>query len=234
MQLDPRKSRLFATIVSEYIKTAEPIGSKPLAMKGKLKVSSATIRNEMAELEKAGLICQPYTSAGRVPTEKGWQYYLENILESDRLANKDAERLDKVISELTTEDSEATVKRIAREVAEMVDGAVVVALSPNNVYYTGITNIFRQPEFFHPEMLINMSRVIDHLDAVMDKIFDNVTEPVVWLGEKNPFGREVGAVLTKYRIKKRENVFGILGPVRMDYQRNYNIINYLTRQFNHV
>lgn len=232
MQLDARKSQLLNSIVTEYIKTAEPVGSKPLAGKNKFKLSSATIRNEMAELEKQGLVCQPHTSAGRIPTELGWRYYLDNFLKKGKVASKDQRRLSKVIKRVNKGQLEIIIKELAREVSEMVDAAVVVGLSPNHVYYTGITNIFKQPEFFQVEMVINMSQVIDHLDAVMNQIFDQINEPIVWLGQENPFGHDTGAILTKYKIKKSQGIFGILGPVRMDYQRNFDIINFLNRRLN--
>ncbi|MFW0862210.1 MAG: hypothetical protein ACKKL6_01355 [Candidatus Komeilibacteria bacterium] len=231
MELDKRKSQLFNTIVTEYIKTAEPVGSKPLAGKGKLKVSSATIRNEMAELEKQGLVCQPHTSAGRIPTEDGWKYYLDNFLKKSKLSSADQKKIEKFISKLKKSELEILIKEMAKDIADMVDGAVVVALSPNHVYYTGISNIFKQPEFFHPDMVLNMSQIIDHLDSVMGNIFDKVSEPTILVGKDNPFGHDTGVVLTKYSLNNEVGIFGILGPVRMDYQRNYNIINFLTDSF---
>jgi len=234
MELDKRKSQLFNTIVSEYIKTAEPVGSKPLALKGKLKVSSATIRNEMAELEKQGLVFQPHTSAGRIPTEDGWQYYLDNFLKKTSISTGDKKKIEKFIGKLKKSEFEILIKEMAKDIAEMVDGAVVVALSPNHVYYTGISNIFKQPEFFHPDMVLNMSQIIDHLDSVMENIFDKVSEPTILVGKDNPFGHDTGVILTKYSLDNEEGVFGILGPVRMDYQRNYSIINFLTDSFQNV
>lgn len=231
MELDKRKSQLFNTIVSEYTKTAEPVGSKPLASKGKLKVSSATIRNEMVELEKHGLVCQPHTSAGRIPTETGWQYYIDNYLKDGDLNNTDKKKIQALVDKLNRSELEVLIKEIAREISEMVGSAVVVALSPNNVYYTGITNIFKQPEFFHPDMVLNMSQIIDHLDGVMGELFHKVSKPMILIGKDNPFGQDTGVVLTKYSLNNEVGIFGILGPVRMDYQRNYNIINFLTKSF---
>ncbi len=231
MELDKRKSQLFNTIVSEYIKTAEPVGSKPLASKGKLKVSSATIRNEMVELEKHGLVCQPHTSAGRIPTESGWKYFLDNFLKDGDLNSTDKKKIQSLVDKLNKAELEVLIKEIAREISEMVDGAVVVALSPNNVYYTGIANIFKQPEFFHPDMVLNMSQIIDHLDSVMGKLFHTVSKPTILIGKDNPFGQDTGVVLTKYSLNNEVGIFGILGPVRMDYQRNYDIINFLTYSF---
>ena len=74
-----RKDILLEQIINEYIKTGTPVGSAYLAGKNGLKVSSATIRNEMVLLEKEGYLRQPHTSAGRVPTEKAYKLYLKNL-----------------------------------------------------------------------------------------------------------------------------------------------------------
>jgi len=234
MDLDKRKSQLFNTIISEYIKTAEPVGSKPLAGKGKLKVSSATIRNDMVELEKHGLVCQPHTSAGRIPTEAGWQYYLDNFLKEGKISAADQKVITKFLNRVEKSEFENYIKEMARDISEMVNGIVVIALSPNDVYYTGISNIFKEPEFFHPDTVVNMSQIIDHLDGVMEKVYDDVTESTIWVGKDNPFGHDTGIVLTKYDIAGTEGVLGIIGPTRMDYQRNYDIINYLKKYFDNV
>ena len=80
MKLDDRKLRVLAAVVDEYIKTGEPVGSKSLVDLEGLSVSSATIRNDMAALEAMGLLEQPHTSAGRVPTYQGYRYYIERLM----------------------------------------------------------------------------------------------------------------------------------------------------------
>src|SRR3989339_90566 len=79
--MDKRKELILKTIIKEYIRTALPIGSEGLVEKYNLDISSATVRNEMAGLEEAGYIAQPHTSAGRIPTEKAYNFYLENLSE---------------------------------------------------------------------------------------------------------------------------------------------------------
>ncbi|MEA3272808.1 MAG: DeoR family transcriptional regulator, partial [Patescibacteria group bacterium] len=80
MVLGNRKAQLLEYLTREYIQTAEPVGSGVLVDKYDLGVSSATIRNDLAELEKEGFIFQPHTSAGRVPTEKGFLYFVDNFI----------------------------------------------------------------------------------------------------------------------------------------------------------
>ena len=74
--MDMRANKILAAIVDEYIKTGEPVGSKALALREDITVSSATIRNTMAALEQAGYLSHPHTSAGRVPTFTGFRYYI--------------------------------------------------------------------------------------------------------------------------------------------------------------
>ena len=78
--LSERKASILQTIVTEYIGTATPVGSRRLAQTYDLGISSATIRSEMADLEEQGYITHPHTSAGRVPSDKGYRYYVESLM----------------------------------------------------------------------------------------------------------------------------------------------------------
>src|SRR4030043_1192300 len=79
--MNERQKKLLNLIINEHINPAEPVGSGILVEKTGLEVSPATVRNEMADLEKEGFIYQPHTSAGRVPTEKGYQFFVDNFVE---------------------------------------------------------------------------------------------------------------------------------------------------------
>ena len=91
--LDKRKAYILATVVYEYIATAEPVGSATLTQKYNLGVSSATVRNEMAELEASGYLVQPHTSAGRVPSDAGYRTYVDDLMQPETLAAEDRRRI---------------------------------------------------------------------------------------------------------------------------------------------
>jgi heat-inducible transcriptional repressor len=91
--LDKRKAYILATVVYEYIATAEPVGSTTLTQKYNLGVSSATVRNEMAELEAAGYLIQPHTSAGRVPSDAGYRTYVDELMQPETLGSDDRRRI---------------------------------------------------------------------------------------------------------------------------------------------
>lgn len=93
IELDKRKAFILATVVYEYIATAEPVGSNTLTQKYSLGVSSATIRNEMAELEAGGYLVQPHTSAGRVPSDAGYRTYVDQLMRPEPLATEDQRRI---------------------------------------------------------------------------------------------------------------------------------------------
>ena len=80
-----RRRRLLQHIVDEYVRSAQPVGSNALVDRYKLGVSSATVRNDMAALEEEGYIAQPHTSAGRVPTDAGYRYYVETLMQEESL-----------------------------------------------------------------------------------------------------------------------------------------------------
>ncbi len=89
--MDERKKSVLHAIIKDYISTGEPVGSRVVAKKYDLGVSPATIRNEMSDLEELGYIEQPHTSAGRMPSEKGYRYYVDNLMEKEKLTSKEEE-----------------------------------------------------------------------------------------------------------------------------------------------
>ena len=117
MEISERKKKILAAVVDEYIVTAEPVGSKALAEKAGLGCSSATIRNELAELVNMGYLEQPHTSAGRVPTALGYRMYVNELMQKQKLSLEETEelnsRLEKRLSELDNTISD--VSRLASQ-----------------------------------------------------------------------------------------------------------------------
>ena len=214
-----RKDKLFKCIVEEYLKTAEPVGSLKLA--AGLKISSATVRNEMMELEEKGLIFQPYTSAGRIPTEKGYEVYIKKFV----IEKEDAVLEKKLKQTASKSAEEEKVKVLAKAIAEIADEAVVVAFGEYHLFYTGLSNLFGKPEFSARAMVMSVSEVLDHCERVMPKVMEKIFQDQrILLGINNPFDKNcsfVGISLPGYA----NGLFGILGPLRMDYQKNLNLVN---------
>lgn len=97
MDLGERKKKILRAVIDEYVETAEPVGSKTIAKDIGMTVSSATIRNDMAELESLGLLEQPHTSAGRIPTAKGYRIYVNELMEQHRLSLEETDAINRAL-----------------------------------------------------------------------------------------------------------------------------------------
>lgn len=222
--MDKRKEIILNTIIKEYLKTGAPVGSGVLVEKYKLDISPATVRGEMAILEDEGYIKQPHTSAGRVPTEKAYKLFVRNIKKA-RVGKADETSLAEALKKM----DETAFKETAKLISSLSGSAVFWAFHRHNLYYTGISNLFQQPEFSQLEMIYDISTVIDSLDEIIDSIFDKIDPDVkIMIGSDNPFGAFLGTVITKYRIAENTGLFGIIGPMRMDYEKNLAIIRYVS------
>lgn len=226
--LTERQNKIFKMIVENHIKTAQPISSEYLSKK--LNLSSATIRNEMAELIMQGFLDQPHTSAGRIPSENGWFYYVENfVTENPSLYPKDKKELEGLVF---GGDAREFSKNLAKKIVELADAAVMVAYSPRDIYYTGLTNLFSQPEFQELGAIVKLSQVIDHLDEAMLGLFDEVDGRVIRIGEQNPFSPQCSLLIANFGQSQGKGVFGILGPQRMNYSNNKALLNYAINALN--
>ena len=227
--ISKRKKTILRTIIKEYVKNAQPVSSGMLVSKYKLGVSPATVRNDMAELEDEGYIFQPHTSAGRVPTELAYELELEAIREGNQKNLKDSEL--ELLENLFSYE-EMGAKQTAKAIAELSSGAVFWAFHKNDLYYTGLSNLFVQPEFKQSETVYDVSVIIDHLEDIIDKLFEKIVDgEQVMIGSANPFGNFLSTVLVKYKKDKKSGVFGIMGPTRMDYARNLALVNFIKNKF---
>lgn len=210
------------SVIHEYIKKATPVASKMLAGRGGFKISSATLRNEMADLEEEGYLVQPHTSAGRIPTEAGFAFYLANLPEEKlEVAGKEKKELERA-----ARADKFPEKSLAKVLAELTDEAVILAFEKNDVYYTGLSNLFSKPEFHDQDLIQRIGEVVDHLDEIINEIFEETKEEIkILIGKKNPFSEDCGAVVSKYRGKnKKVGLVAVLGPTRMDYGKNIALV----------
>ena len=219
-----RKINLLKIIVEEYVKSATPVSSSFIVEKYFKDLSSATIRNDMAELEKNNLICQPHTSAGRVPTIEGYKKYLDSFISNGEITKEERAILDKI----KAIDIRQKTKEVAKAVAELASNAVFVGFEKNDYFYTGISNLFRQPEFRESAYLYNMSEIIDHLDEAISQVASNLKSDQIkiLIGADNPFGEFSSVIIARYGSGNPDGLIGLLGPNRLDYRRGLGLITY--------
>lgn len=129
MELGERKKRILTTVVENYIESGEPIGSKALQIQANLSVSSATIRNELADLVNNGYLLQPHTSAGRVPTHKGYRYYIDNLMSKNPVDDRVKDYIERYIS-ASSDAPEKILAKTAQVLSEL-SGMAAITTTPN-------------------------------------------------------------------------------------------------------
>ncbi len=123
MELDERKWKIFTAIIKNYLETGEPVGSRTISRYTDLKLSSATIRNEMSDLEEMGLIIQPHTSAGRIPSDKGYRLYVDKMMEEK---DKAVTEMNKMLIQ-RVDRLELVLKQLARLLASNTNYATMIS-----------------------------------------------------------------------------------------------------------
>ena len=228
MEITPRQEQILCQIIEEYAETASPVGS---VMMAKLfGVSSATIRAEMARLEALGLIAQPHTSAGRIPTDAGYRYYVNN-LEKRKDVTKSIqpvlERGTHVLEVRVTSQSRADAAiRGAVDTLVELTGNLGLATIGGQLYLSGISRLFTQPEFGDTRRVQSVAKLLDNLEPWLREAAPG--EPLnIFIGQENPIGKnsEVSLIISKFRSPFSDNSYiGVLGPTRQNYLRVMSLV----------
>lgn len=212
-----RQEKILAAIIEQYAEVAVPVGSSLLARA--FNVSSATIRAEMAELERQGYIMQPHTSAGRVPTDHGYRFYVNN-LDPSRLPSKE-QRAEQALSARISSGGlpERTIRNAVDTLVELTHNLGLATIGPQ-LYMSGLSNLFGQPEFVHPAQVQAVASLLDNLQPWLYEAAPN--EPLsVFIGRENPIGRSAGAslIISRFRSPFSDRSYiGVLGPTRQSYR----------------
>jgi heat-inducible transcriptional repressor len=214
-----RQQRLLSAIVEQYAEVASPVGSTLLAKI--FNVSSATIRAEMAELERLGYIKQPHTSAGRVPTDKGYRFYVNNISENlpDGPAVEGHAERALALRVQSAGAPERMIRSAVDTLVELTHNLGLATIGPQ-LYMSGLSNLFGQPEFVNGLQVQQVAQLLDNLEPWLREAAPN--EPLsVYIGSENPIGRSAGVslVISRFRSPFSDRSYiGTLGPTRQSYR----------------
>lgn len=225
--MNARQEELLTLVIEKYIDTAQPIGSKFLVSEAGLDLGEATVRNELRELEEEGFLTHPHTSAGRIPTEKGYKVYLEKI-EWDKLKinKKEMEILESFFG---LEDKIQAQKNLSKSLAAITQETVILAFTPHSIYYTGLSNLFSKPEFVELGIVGDISQVFDRCEDCIPAFYNLVTEDIkFFIGEEHPFGNMLSAMSFKFG----DSLITLLSPLRTNYKHNYALLQVVKELLN--
>lgn len=212
--LAQRQSRILDTIVDEYIKTAAPISSGSVFNIGDFGISCPTIRNEMFCLTERGYLMQPHTSAGRVPTEKGYRFFVDGLISNlaTRIDNK-----------FGAYREQKKIQIVAEEISLECSDLVAFIDESGEFRYLGLKRVLGKPEFENRKTIVSFIEFLEGLNYSLMKELDNIGDGVeVFIGSENPFWGEksdYSIILSRYD----NDIIALLGPMRMNYRRNLEL-----------
>lgn len=224
-----RQIQILAAIIEQYAEIAAPVGSVTLAKL--FNVSSATIRSEMARLEEMGLIAQPHTSAGRVPTDQGYRLYVNSLTEAHATeAPAQPDRSTRAIEARVQTHGDRADRAIRSAVDSLVELTQNLGLATigDQLYMSGMGNLFSQPEFLRGDHTQAVARLLDNLEPWLREAAPN--EPLnVYIGAENPIGKTSGAtlIISRFRSPYSDNSYiGVLGPTRQSYGKVMRLVRH--------
>jgi len=241
MSLTSRQEEILFAIIEEYAEVATPVGSVTLAKL--FDVSSATIRAEMARLEELGYIAQPHTSAGRVPTDAGYRYYVNMISEHPELVEsripteggansygtKSAERSNRALEVRVSSQTRAdfAIRSAVDSLVELT-GNLGLATIGDQLYISGISRLFTQPEFLDNNRVQAVAKLLDNLEPWLREAAPG--QPLnIFIGQENPIGKtsQVSLIISRFRSPYSDKSYiGVLGPTRQNYSRVMSLVRY--------
>ncbi len=234
-----RQGTLLASIIEEFIKTAEPVSSKLLEKSGFFDLSSATIRAEMNELETLGYLAHLHTSGGRVPTDRAYRFFVDNCMHDtdSRPSRKEQEKIKNTIR-LIGNDPREINKAVAQALSDLSDNLVITGIAEeDNFYKIGLSNLFELPEFREFERAFRLTSFFDEFEELFDHIEKEffADDVKVFIGRENPVRdiRDETVMFAKYNLPHNHTgSITLVGPTRMDYAKNIGMIKYATQELN--
>jgi len=231
MLITERQKLILDRVIEEYIDSAVPVSSQLIEKKHKLGVCPATIRNDMCRLTELGFLHQPHTSAGRVPTDKGYRLFVNEILKDEIGDFEDLFGFAKIL-----ERERKDIFRFASHISKFLAGAsstlVTIHISDRDFFWKdGWEEVIREPEFDRKEFLEGFADLLKSFEEKARDVKLN-SEIRIYIGKENPYtnSKEFTVISRKCHFPKKEKGFvSLLGPKRMPYERNIGLLNSVVR-----
>lgn len=242
--LTSRQEKILKLIIGKYIRQAQPVSSLQISAEYDFDICPATIRNEMTYLTKKEYLFQPYASSGKVPTDRGYDFFVNRILESDIQIHKpwflQLEHLKKEY-----ENIGIFVQKTIKTFSSISD-SLIMGYSPDYdfLYKDGWKEVMLQPEFRSGQILKNF---LINLEKIEEKMEDLISEQYfsrqekdsqkikIFIGKKNPFSScdDFSLIISKIKIPKTKKggILAIFGPKRMSYKKNIFLIYTVSKFF---
>ena len=228
---ETRKKAVLSKTIKKYIKAATPVASEDIA--ADFDLSSATIRNIFADLEDSGYITHPYTSGGRIPTNKGYRYYVDFLILQLEVLKEEKDSISKEFEKKMSQIEDVLEK--ASEIISTIThyaGITSFLKGRDKVFYRGLSLILDQPEFQNLARTRIILKMIEDKPRLLNLINRDFADKVkVYIGQELecPEMDNCSLVVSNYRIKNRPmGKLAVLGPTRMEYDHIIPALEYIS------
>jgi transcriptional regulator of heat shock response len=235
MELSERKLKIMQAIVSDFIATAEPVGSRSLSRKYELGISPATIRNEMADLEDMGYLTHPHTSAGRVPSDKAYRLYVNSLMDAYEIPDEQKRKIRIALKENLTE-LEKTIRHASEVLSELTNLTSFATVGDDDdtarLFLEGMSRIFLHPEFNSFERTRHFLEMVDRKDDLKESLSKRGEGITITIGDENEseIMPDSSIITATYHVGgKYVGKLGVIGPTRMRYGEITSVIDYMTQ-----
>lgn len=220
--LTQRQIDILKVIISEYTEKGEAVGSEILEKKYKLGISPATIRNEMVTLSKKGYLSKAHFSSGRIPSAKGFRFYIKHLMKEKELST-----IDEVAYKNSIWDDRNEIQRLLSHATKVLAARTgllsLTVTSTGDVYYSGVGNLLTLEEFFNLDLSKNLFRLLDEgqfWEGILRQFYVQDEDVMYMLGEedfRSPAFESCASVFGEFEGKKIKGIIGVVGPKRMSY-----------------
>ena len=230
-----RKKEVLGAVIDAYVKNASPVSSETLVRDFKMSLSPATVRNVLAKLEELGYLTHPHTSAGRIPTQAGYRYYVNNLMREINLIEEEKARIEtdyrQNIGEL-----EQILDETSRLISEITHYAGIVSFADwqHRIFCKGTGFILEQPEFRDLSRIRHLLAVLEEKERLLGIINRDLKEKItIYIGNEIACADidSCSLVISSYKVKdKPSGRLAVLGPTRMQYGKVVSTLEYLSEQ----
>lgn len=230
MFISERQGKILKKVVEEHINSARPVSSKAIEEKYGFSVCPATIRNDMQRLTDSGFLFQPYTSAGRVPTDRGYRFFVDSLLEREVLGSQDTLKISEMLED--EEDIFKLATRLSKFLAANSSSLATIHLFDRDFFWKeGWEEILKEPEFGEKDFIVSFTKLLKKFEEEIRNMEIN-SRVQVYIGQENPFLKTKDFSIVSVQCsfpKKDPGIVSLLGPKRMAYEKNIRLINSLSK-----
>lgn len=230
--MNARKQQFLEYVILDYIDTAQPVSSFSIQRKYNLPYSSATIRNELSELEDEGYLTQLHTSSGRVPTDKGYRYYVNKLLGRQEILRQYASVTHKLLSDINKmSEIHLKLKTLLLSFAQESGNVAMGKLSSDLIFEEGVSSFLTQPGFSSVEFIHNALEDLQDIKEHIDEIGRDVSHGSykLYIGEESPHAsmHNYAVIVGKFSIDSDDGTIVVVGPKGMHYAKNIALVEYM-------